>query len=94
MHDIAVLSLATARCIASDAPLFEPNDLAIFQSAYEAACRALGLEPARGEISDDFGRVRSYVATAIIDKGRSGERDGAVLASFAVARGLRHWPLA
>ena len=77
-----------------DTPLYDPVDLAVFQSAYYEACRALGLDPAPRGTADGLAQVRSRVAAAVLDKARTGERDCAVLASFAVAHGLRFWPLA
>jgi len=93
MLDIEVLSPLSVRFLAADAPLYGPEELAIFQIAYDEACKALGLDPAVRDGSDGLGQVRSRVAAAVLDKGRSGERDRSVLAAFAVAHGLRHWPL-
>jgi hypothetical protein len=94
MHDIEVPSplASAARCLSVDTPLYDPVDLAVFQSAYDEACRALGLEPAR-DTADGLAHVSSRVAAAVLDKARTGERDCAVLSSFAVAHGLRFWPL-
>jgi hypothetical protein len=95
MHDIEVLSpLASAASrLFSDAPHYDSLDLAVFQSAFDDACRALGLDSTSCGDADGLAQVRSRVAAAVLDKARSGERDCAVLASFAVARGLRHWPV-
>jgi hypothetical protein len=95
MHDIEVLSplASAARCLTANTPLYDPIDFAVFQNAYDEACRALGLEPAARDIADGFAQVRNRVAAAVLDQARSGERDCAVLTSFAVAHGLRHWPL-
>jgi hypothetical protein len=91
MLDIEVLSPLSARFLAADAPLYGPEELAIFQTAYDEACRALGLDPMARDGADGLGQVRSRVAGAVLDKGRCGERS--VLSAFAVAHGLRHWPL-
>jgi hypothetical protein len=95
MHDIQVLSplASAARHLFADTPLYDPVDLAVFQSAYDEACRVLGLDPAPRDAADGFAQVRDRVASAVLEQARSGERDCAVLASFAVARGLRFWPL-
>jgi len=94
MHDIEVLSSigSAAPWLTADAP-YDSSDLAVFQTAYDEACRVLGLDPAARDARDGLGQVRNRVAAAVLDKVRSGERDSTVLTSFAVARGLRHWPL-
>ena len=95
MHDIEVLSppASAARCLSAEASLYDPVDLVVFQTAYNEAYRALGLDPAPPNTADGFVQVRDRVATAVLDQARSGERDCAVLTSFAVAHGLRFWPL-
>jgi len=95
MHDVEVLSplASAARCLSADTLLYDPMDLAVFQNAYNSACRTLGLDPAPPDTPDAFAQVRNRVAAAVLGQARSGERDCAVLTSFAVAHGLRHWPL-
>jgi hypothetical protein len=93
MLDIEVLSSLKARFSAAEAPLYGPEELAIFQTAYDEACCALGLDPMTRDGADGLGQVRIRVAAAVLDKGRSGERNRSVLSAFAVAHGLRHWPL-
>ena len=68
------------------------GELAIFQQAYEDACRKVGLDPAP---SDDtvYRRLRDELAKAVINAARFGERDPAILSAFAISFGLRNWHL-
>lgn len=68
------------------------GELAIFQQAYEDACRKLGLDPSP---SDDtvYRRLRDVLARAVMNAARSGERDPAVLCTLAISFGLRNWHL-
>jgi len=71
---------------------YSSEDLAVFEQAFEEACRKLGLDPAP---SDDtvYRRIRDDLATAIMNAARFGERDTANLSAFAISFGLRNWHL-
>jgi hypothetical protein len=61
-------------------------------SAYEDACRKLGLEPLP-ENAADHRYVRDRLAKALINAAKLGERDPAILSDIAVTFGMRNWHL-
>lgn len=64
--------------------IFGPDELALFQQAYDEACRELKLD------SDPHSqRMRKVVATAVLDAARLGERDPAALKAYALAVTMR-----
>ena len=65
---------------------YGPADLAAFQSAYEEACRKLGVDASHDPRSD----LCNSLAIAIMAAARMGERDPVVLRAFAVTFGLRN----
>jgi hypothetical protein len=71
---------------------FTPAELAIFEEAFEDACRKLGVDPTP---ADDtiYRRLRDDLAAAIVNAARFGERDPANLSAFAISFGLRNWHL-
>lgn len=71
---------------------YNSGELAIFQEAYEDACRKLGLDPSP---SDDsvYRNLRDGLANAVLNGARFGERDPAILSTFAISFGLRNWHL-
>ena len=72
---------------------YDASELAIFQQAYEDACRKLGLNPKTSDFVDDYSTVRNRLAAAIMDAARRGERDPRDLTAFAIAFGMRNWHL-
>ena len=68
---------------------YDSGELAIFQQAYEDACRKVGLDPAPSD--DTVYRRREW--KAVINAARFGERDPAILSAFAISFGLRNWHL-
>lgn len=68
---------------------YGPADLAIFEEAFEHACRKLGLDPYP---SDDmhYKRLRDEIAAAIVKAARLGERDPVALSAFAMTFGMRN----
>lgn len=66
---------------------FGPTDLAVFQNAYEEACRKLGVE----ELHDPSSELCNALATAIMEAARMGERDPVVLSAYAVTFGIRKY---
>ena len=66
------------------------GELAIFQQAYEDACRKVDPAP-----SDDtvYRRLRDELAKAVINAARFSERDPSILSAFAISFGLRNWHL-
>ena len=71
---------------------YTSSELAIFQQAYEDACRKLGIDPSP---TDDtvYRNLRDDLARSIMDAARFGERDPANLSAFAISFGLRNWHL-
>jgi hypothetical protein len=71
---------------------YDSSELAIFQQAYEDACRKLGLDPSP---RDDtvYRRLRDDLARAVMNAARLGERDPVILTTFAISFGLRNWHL-
>jgi hypothetical protein len=71
---------------------YDPADLAIFQQAYEDACRKLDLDPSP---TDDtvYESLRDDLAKAVMNAARFGERDPAILSAIAISFGLRNWHL-
>ena len=71
---------------------YDSGELAIFQQAYEDACRKVGLDPAP---SGDtvYRRLRDELAKAVINAARFSERDPSSLSAFAISFGLRNWHL-
>jgi hypothetical protein len=74
------------------AAAYGPDELAIFQEAFEHACRKLGLDP---DPLDDthYKRLRDNIAGAIMNAARLGERDPRALSIFAMTFGMRNWHL-
>jgi hypothetical protein len=74
------------------AAVYGPDELAIFQEAFDHACRKLGLDPSP---TDDthYKRLREDLATAIMNAARLGERDPFALRAFAMTFGMRNWHL-
>ena len=71
---------------------YDSTELAIFQQAYDDACRKLGLDPS--PVDDSVYRsLRDDLAKSIMNAARFGERDPANLSAFAVTFGLRNWHL-
>jgi hypothetical protein len=68
---------------------FTSADLAIFEQAFEDACRKLGPDPSP---ADDtvYQSLRDDSATAIMNAARFGERDPSNLSAFAISFGLRN----
>jgi hypothetical protein len=60
------------------AAVYGPDELAVFQEAFDHACRKLGLDPSP---TDDthYKRLRDDLATAIMNATRLGERDSLAL---------------
>jgi hypothetical protein len=71
---------------------YDPSELAIFQQAYEDACRKLGIDPSP---ADDtiYRNLRDDLAKSVMNAARFGERDPANLSAFAISFGLRNWHL-
>jgi len=67
-------------------------ELAIFEQAYQDACRRLDINPSP---TDDiiFRQLREDLAKAVMNAARFGERDPANLSALAVSFGLRNWHL-
>ena len=72
--------------------VFEPEELALLQRAYEDACRELGLDPAPAD-PEEWRSVRDALANAVINAAKFGERDQAALSAFAIAFGMLNWHL-
>jgi hypothetical protein len=72
--------------------VYGPDELAIFQEAFNDACRKLGLDPSP---TDDthYKNLRDDLATAIMNAARLGERDPRALTAFAMTFGMRNWHL-
>ena len=68
---------------------YQPNELAIFQRAYEGACRKLGIRSTPSDPNDNKG-TRTQIAAAIVYAARLCEREVAVLAVAAVAAAVRY----
>jgi hypothetical protein len=68
---------------------YQPNELAIFERAYEGACHKLGMVSAPSDPNDNKG-TRDQLAAAIVYAARLGEREVAVLAAAAVAAAVRY----
>jgi hypothetical protein len=67
--------------------IYGPEELALFQQAYDEACRDLKLDPAA--VSDSRAKqIREKVATAVLEAARLGERDPAALKAYAVATAM------
>ncbi len=71
---------------------YSSADLAIFEQAYEDACRRLGLDPWPADDSV-YSRLRDDLARNVMNAARFGERDPANLSAFAISFGLRNWHL-
>ena len=71
---------------------YYPADLAIFQQAYEDACRKLGLDPSPTD-GTVYESLRDDLAKAVMNAARFGERDPAILSAIAISFGLRNWHL-
>ena len=71
---------------------YTSSELAIFQQAYEDACRKLGIDPSP---TDDtvYRNLRDDLARSVMDAARFGERDPANLSAFAISFGFRNWHL-
>ena len=71
---------------------YTSSEFAIFQQAYEDACRKLGIDPSP---TDDtvYRNLRDDLARSIMDAARFGERDPANLSALAISFGLRNWHL-
>ena len=68
---------------------YQPNELAIFQRAYEGACHKLGMVSAPPDPKNNKG-TRDQIAAAILCAARLGEREVAVLATAAVSAAVRY----
>ena len=68
---------------------YQPNELAIFERAYEGACHKLGMVSTPSDPNDNKG-TRDQLAAAIVYAARLGEREVAVLAAAAVAAAVRY----
>ena len=71
---------------------YGPDELAIFQAAFDDACRKLGLDPSPPD-DTHYKHLRDTLATAIMEAGRLGERDPHALTAFAMTFGMRNWHL-
>lgn len=68
------------------------DELAIFQAAFEDACRKLGLDPFPKD-ETHYKHLRDTIAAAIMQAARLGERDRLALSAFAMTFGMRNWHL-
>jgi len=71
---------------------YGPDELAIFQEAFEHACRKLGLDPSAPD-DTHYRRLREDLVTAIMNAAHLGERDPLALSAFAMTFGMRNWHL-
>lgn len=71
---------------------YKSSELAVFDRAYENACRELGIEP-RPPNSDGNDRKRDELAAAVTSAAQFGERDPIVLSAYAVVVAVRRWRL-
>ena len=71
---------------------YGPDEVAIFQAAFDDACRKLGLDPSPPD-DTHYKRLRDALATAIMNAARLGERDPRALSAFAMTFGMRNWHL-
>ncbi len=74
------------------AAVYGPDELEIFQEAFDDACRKLGLDPAPSD-ETHYKRLRDDLAAAIMNAARLGERDARALTAFAMTFGMRNWHL-
>jgi hypothetical protein len=65
---------------------------ALLTTAFEDACRKLGIEPAPSDATNNEW-IREQLAAAILNGAKLGVINPAVLSDLAVAFGMRNWHL-